>query len=134
MHIPLQDDGVQCPGKRTFEYAIHFNKGKISELPNKAADIFASVKCAVCGRGKGELPLENSLFEIDNKNVHITAVKRADDGNGTVVRFYNPTNEEQIVNFNTKNQIKLCKMDETVIGDYTGKVGAKKIVTVRIEK
>ena len=130
----LQDDGVQCPGKRAFEYAIHFNKGEINELPNKAADIFASVKCAVCGRGKGELPHESSLFEIDNKNVHITAVKRADDGNGTIVRFYNPTDTEQTVNFNTKNQIKLCKMDETVVGEYTGIAEAKKIVTVRIEK
>ena len=56
----LEDEGVQCPGARSFEYAIQFNKGNYFDLPNKAAEIFAPVKCAVCGRGKGELPLENS--------------------------------------------------------------------------
>ena len=124
----LEDEGVQCPGSRSFEYAISFNKGVISELPNKAADIFANVKCAVCGRGKGKLPLENSLFEIDNRNIHITAVKRADDGNGIIVRMFNPTVKTQKI----KIKAKKCKMDETVTGDFDGAVGAKKIVTLRL--
>ncbi|MBQ7574236.1 MAG: hypothetical protein IJT23_08250 [Clostridia bacterium] len=123
----LQDEGVQCPGKQVFEYAMHFGKGEINELPNCAAQIFANVKCAVCGRGKGTLPLENSMFEIENKNVHVTAVKRADNGNGIIVRMYNPTDTEQRVDINAQK----CKMDESVIGEFDGIVGAKKIVTVK---
>ena len=38
---------------------------KLDEIGVKAAEVFASVKCAVCGRGKGSMPLENSLLCID---------------------------------------------------------------------
>ena len=124
----LPDEGVECPGKHTFEYALNFGEDEITTLPNKAAEIFANVKCAVCGRGKGSLPLESSLFEIGNKNVHVTAVKKADDGNGIIVRMFNPSEERQTVNL---KGVK-CKMDETALGDFDGTVGAKKIVTVRI--
>ena len=125
----LEDEGVQCPGKRSFEYAINFNKGEIAELPNKAAEIFANVKCAVCGRGKGDLPLKSSLFEIDNKNVHVTAVKKADDGAGIIVRLFNPTEKTQKI----KLKAQTCKMDETVLGSFDGKIEPKKIATLRIK-
>ncbi len=124
----LEDEGVQCPGRQVFEYAINFNNGETANLPNKAAELFANVKCAVCGRGKGTLPLKNSLFEIDNKNVHITAVKRADDRNGVIVRMYNPTGDEQKVGLKGQR----CRMDESPAGAFDGTVAAKKIVTVRI--
>lgn len=132
----LEDDGVQCPGKRVFEYAMHFNTGDCNELPNKAAEIFAPVKCAVCGRGKGELALEGSLFEIDNTHVHVTAVKRADDGNGVIVRYYNPSDKAQKVTIKTDAKLYLCKMDESVIEEIGNTYDApkKKIVTVRLAK
>lgn len=130
----LEDEGVQCPGIRSFEYALHFGTGETAVLPNKAAEIFAGVKCAVCGRGKGELPLSNSMFEIDNQNIHVTAIKRADDGNGIILRYYNPTDEVQKVKVKTDGRIYRCKMDETVTGDYDGKAEPKKIVTLRVVK
>ena len=129
----LEDEGVGCPGKRSFEYAIHFNKGEYTELPNRAAEIFAPVKCAVCGRGKGDLPLEDSLMSIDNQNVHVTAIKRAEDGDGIIVRFYNATEEVQTVNIEARGEQYLCRMDESVIGSYDNRIEPKKIVTVRIK-
>ncbi len=130
----LEDEGVQCPGKREFEYAISFNKGEIFSLPNKAAEIFANLRCAVCGRGKGNLPLESSLLSIDNKNIHVTAIKRADDGNGIIVRFFNPTDETQKVIIKAEGKQYKCKLDESVEGEYTGAAEPKKIITVRIVK
>ena len=132
----LEDEGIQCPGRRKFEYAMHFNTGDYDELPNKAAEIFTPVKCAVCGRGKGTLPLEGSLFEIDNTNVHVTAIKRAEDGNGIIVRYYNPKNEQQSVTIKTEGRLYFCRMDESVIKEIgnTYAAPAKKIVTVRIVK
>lgn len=132
----LQDDGVQCQGKRTFEYAIHFNKGDVNALPNRAAEIFAPVKCAVCGRGKGDLPLEASTLEIDNTHIHVTAIKRAADGEGIIVRYYNPSEDAQKVTIKTEGRFYLCGLDESVkeeIGS-TYVAPAKKIVTVRVVK
>lgn len=130
----LDDEGVQCPGKHTYEYALHFDSAEYTKLPNKAAEIFAPVKCAAVGRGKGNLPRENSLFAIDNKNVHVTAVKRAEDGNGIIVRFYNASEQEQNVTIKTDAKIYKCKMTEETekeISDVVT-VGAKKIETLRI--
>ncbi len=130
----LEDDGVQCPGKRTFQYAIHFNNGDYNSLPNKAAEIFAPVKCAVCGRGKGELPMEKSLLSIDNNNVHVTAIKKAEDGNGIIVRYFNPTQKTQKVTINANGKFYLCNMNEEIIEqvEATYDAKAKKIVTLRI--
>ncbi len=132
----LEDDGVQCPGTHTYEYAMHFNQGQVNELPNRAAEIFAPVRCAVCGRGQGNLPLENSLIEIGNKNVHVTAIKQAEDGNGTIVRYYNPTDDEQKVSVRTMGKLYRCNMDETVIEEMPCNHIAekKKIITIRIVK
>ena len=131
----LEDDGIQCPGRQVFEYAIHFDEGQINDLPNRAAELFTPIKCAVCGRGKGDMPHENSVLSIDNKNVHVTAVKHADDGNGIIVRYYNPTDEPQSVTISTKGNLYLCKLDETVedLIPSTYIARAKKIVTVRIK-
>lgn len=132
----LEDEGVQCPGKRSFEYTLYFNEGNIEKMPNVAANIFADIKCAVCGRGKGSLPLEDSLLEVDNKNIHVTAVKRADDGNGIIVRYYNPSDKDENVRINARGKKFLCKMDESIIEEIEDnyKAKAKKIITVRIVK
>ena len=129
----LEDEGIQCPGARSFSYAISFHRGgETALLPNKAAEIFAPVMCAVCGRGKGDLPHEASLLCIDNPNVHVTAVKRADDGRGIILRYYNPTEETQAVPIRAEGKQYRCRMDESVTGEYQGVAEPKKIVTVRI--
>ena len=133
----LPDDGVQCPGRQEFEYAIQFHTGNYNELPNKAAEYFAPVKCAVCGRGKSELPRENSLIEIDNKTLHVTAVKRANDGNGIIVRMYNPAEEAQKFVLNVSREysrIEINNMAEEfkAVADAENIIEPKKIMTYRI--
>lgn len=130
----LEDEGVQCPGKRRFEYALQFNCGRYETLPNKAAEIFAEARCAVCGRGKGERPLHASLLSIDNKNIHVTAIKQAEDGNGVIVRYYNPTDEVQTVTVNTDGRLYSCRMDESILSEIGDIHDAKpkKIITLRI--
>ncbi len=132
----LDDEGVQCPGKRNFSYAIHFDAKDYTTLPNKAAEIFASVKCAAVGRGKGTLPKENSLISIDNKNIHITAIKQAEDGNGIIVRCYNASEDAQTITMNVEGTLYSCKMTEETENEIpkTNTIGAKKIMTVRIVK
>ena len=65
-----------------------------------------------------------------NKNV----LKKSEDGNGIIVRFYNPTEETQKVTINATGKQYKCKMDESIEGDYTNTAEPKKIVTVRIVK
>lgn len=131
----IPDEEMQCPGINNYEYALNFCFDNINELPNVAAEYFTDAPCIVSGRGKGKLPHTYSLLEIDNRNIHITAVKAAEDGSGTVVRFYNPTDSIQNVTVNSaSDSLYNLRMDETVI-EKVGKditVMPKKIVTIKI--
>ena len=132
----LEDEGVQCPGKQVFEYALNFYKNNYNELTNKAAEYFAPVKCAVCGRGKGNLPKENSLLNIGNRNLHVTAIKQAKDGNGTIVRLYNPTEEPQKFSFGTNcKSVEINSMAEEfkATAGAENTVAPKKIMTYRVK-
>ena len=42
---------------------------------------------------QGKNPLEKSFIELENENLHISAVKRSEDGLGCVVRLFNPSSE-----------------------------------------
>lgn len=131
----VPDEEMQCGGVNTFEYAFNFFEDNIYELPNTAAEYFTSAPCVVSGRGQGTLPHTYSMFELDNKNVHITAVKKSEDGNGTVIRMYNPTEALQNVTLNSEcKKAELLKINEEFVEEIenTFSISPKKIVTVKI--
>lgn len=134
----LDDIGIQCPGLQTFQYALHFFDGNCSGLANKAANLFVPVRCAVSGRGKGSLPHETSLIALDNTALHVTAVKKAEDGDGLIVRLFNPTEAAQSLNFIfgfPHRDLFRCKMNEEIIEKISPAciVPAKKILTVKVK-
>ncbi len=75
-------------------------------------------------------------MRVDNKNVHVTAIKQAEDGNGIIVRYYNPTEENQSVKIEVEGMLYRCKMDESIVEkiEHIHIAEPKKIVTVRIVK
>lgn len=140
----LPDPGVQCPGVRTFEYAIqpHAGDWKAAELLTAAAEYAVPVRAAVTGRGKGTLPHEASLLALDNGVLHVTAVKQAESGNGLIVRLFNPCGEEQSCRLTFGRPVAAalqCRMDEEggkevpADGNAVGlTVAAKKIISLRV--
>ena len=75
------------------------------------------------GRGRGALPDEFSLLLLDNANVHVTAVKQAEDGRGLIVRLFNTTATEQSFTLTFGRPIasaSLCKIDEERRGGGRG--------------
>jgi hypothetical protein len=140
----LPDQGVQCPGEHRFEYAIHVHVGdwRAANLLSSAARYATPVRAAVVGRGKGDLPHEAGLLAIDNPNLHITAIKQAEDGDGLVVRLFNPLATKATATLAFGRRIAgaaRCRMDEggaeklKPAGAKLGiQVGPKKIATYRI--
>lgn len=139
----LDDEGVQCPGQQVFQYALHVYDGKnIPALLNKAAAYRTEVKCAAAGRGKGTLAHEMSALNLDNPSLHLSAVKPAEDGEGTIIRIFNPTEEAQKMTLTfgagvTKAQ--RAQMDESTAEALTVQNGQlqdtilpKKIMTYRV--
>ena len=134
----LDDKGILCLGERSFEYNINFYHCKKAELTNIAAELYAPIQVAFSGRGKGGLGAENSLLSIDNKNIHISAIKPSEDGKGIVIRIFNPTDDIQTVNLGFGFQFKnlyFTDMNENIKGKAITeiKLNKKKIVTVYAE-
>lgn len=116
----LPDEGVQCPGVRTFYYAICPHRGdwQAALLPRQAAEYFTPVRAAMSGRGQGKLPDELALLTLDNSQLHISCIKEAEDGSGMLVRLFNPTAENQtatLILVKPPMIVMRCRMDESDI-------------------
>ncbi len=91
-----QDNGSQCLGTHTFKYAFMPYSGTVETARVwQAAERFNhTLRVAQIGPSTdgGKLPLAHSFLEIENDALHISAVKQSENGEGWVVRLFNPTN------------------------------------------
>jgi alpha-mannosidase len=97
---PLETPDAQCPGKHVFEYSIIPHRETWADV-YQHAHAFASPLRArwnprlrdnagdYIERAGAPLPASASLVDIEGRGVVVTALKRAEDGRGTVVRLYN---------------------------------------------
>ncbi len=114
--------GAQCQGKRFFDYSVITHKGTWEsskaylqamqhKIPMKTAQVvdheFAILGDQAIIPGEftepvskaavslsNPLPLNHSFLSVEPDNIIISAIKRAEDGSGIVVRTYNTTNEK----------------------------------------
>jgi hypothetical protein len=136
--------GIECIGMQVFDYAIYPHPGnwEAANLVNQAAGYAVPIRCAMAGRGKGQLPNEASLFCLKNLNLHVTCVKQAEDGHGLIIRLFNPTGQEQLVILEfgqNLTEAQACRMDESLLCDlkFHGRtleipLAKKKIGTYRV--
>ena len=90
------DKGTQCLGQRRFRYAFlphagDWEKGKVWQ----AADRFnlGLQACQLGPTAHGTEPRVKSFLEIRPDDLHVSAVKRSEDGKGWVIRIFNPFDE-----------------------------------------
>ena len=136
---------AQCIGEHTFEYSIYPHTGDWQEAQvwKQAHQHNVPLRAVHTGAHEGSLPAKYSFVETSHPELIISAIKKAEDSDMLVVRFYNPT-PSAIKNAWVKVQgaksAKLLNMNEEVIGDVKFKdakaspeVGAKKIITLGFE-
>jgi hypothetical protein len=85
-------------GKVSFSYSIY---------PHNEFDPVFAEKCGIeqnqpliAVPASESKPVLKQLFTLTNNNVIVTLLKPVDDGNGILVRLYNPGNEVETVSFN----------------------------------
>jgi alpha-mannosidase len=140
----LPDEGIQCPGIQRYEYALYPHEGDcfIARVADMALDYNVPLRAVMSSRGKGNLPAESGLFSISGDNLHVTAVKQADDSLGLIIRLYNASDKtaKGILTFQQPlKRAVLCNLDEseaeTIQTDGSGleiTVAAKKIITIKV--
>lgn len=88
-----QDKGSQCLGKHTFRYAFMPHAGNWEEAGLwQASERFnLDFRAVQVGpTAHGTQPLSRSFLEVEPKELHVSALKRSEDGTGWVVRLFNP--------------------------------------------
>ena len=120
----LHEDGGQSLGEHVYEYALSFG-----EEPFRAAERFTTpVKAVQISRGEGkELPPAKSCLSVENAVV--SAIKRAADGDGYIVRMHNPTDTTVSVDL-AGTEVSLA---EEAVGAFNGEIKPYKIVSVKVK-
>lgn len=98
----------QCIGKYTMKYAIYMENTNWSEENisfrniNIEAEKYNSPLTFFAGeRHKGSLPMKKSYLSIDNSNIMITALKKAENSDNIILRICNLSAVEENVGIKT---------------------------------
>lgn len=134
----LVSDPLADRGRHRIEYAFYPHKGdyKAAEMHKFA---FEYEYPAVCLKGSEQpaIQLGDSFLEVEPEKLIVTAVKPAEDGNGIIVRGFEPYGKEVDVEFDGKlamrdsNRMDILERD---LKEEEGKLGPHKIMTLRFKK
>ncbi len=143
----IGNEGSQMLGEHTFHYAFFFFKEgwEKSDLLREMYEFKYPVLPTQHGRHEGTLfDRTHSFLEITPSSLCLTALKKAEKGSYTILRFYNPLSRK--VNGKIRSYYKIkkafqCKLDETGNEDLEIhddghelrlSIAAKKIVTLKL--
>jgi mannosylglycerate hydrolase len=87
------DKGSQCLGKQKFHYAVMPHEGNWEAAKAWQASEQFNLKLTALQIGAtkyGKNPLEKSFLELKDEGLHVSAVKRSENGDGWIVRLFNP--------------------------------------------
>jgi alpha-mannosidase len=140
--VPTQDALELKP--YTFEYALQFHKGdwRQSEMYNKAQE-FEHTPLCIQSNSKGDLPAGLSFLEISPNNFVLSALKRAEDSDEVVLRFFETKGVATKGEIKTFKQIKrativdLLEREEREIPAHGGQLNLEvnpfEIVTLKLQ-
>lgn len=137
----------QMPGVHTFRYYIYPHSGDWDrgQVMPQAERFVIGLEVAQAGPHAGRLPQTMSFFNLDPVDLQLSAVKRPEDGQGVLVRIYNPTGRDlqgKLICHQPPLRVTRTTLEEKPADDpalkWSGKeiafaAGAKKIITLKIE-
>jgi alpha-mannosidase len=139
----LETPEAQCLGHHVFEYALVPHAGNWRVVYPEAHAFNAPLRAISTDSHMGHLPLAHSLVELRGDGVVLSAVKRAEKGDGWIVRCYNiletavvaqmqsfiPPRAAWIVNL-AEEEVRELPLDGS--GLLRVALGGRQIVTVKL--
>ena len=115
--------GAQCEGRHRFEYALELGEPPDAELLRRSQDHrFDFVQSGPGAALTAPLEVEGDVV--------VSAVKRAEDGDGLILRAFNPTTHAAALR--VSGQAQHCRLDETPLGPAPAAIAPGQIVTLRL--
>ena len=98
------DKGSQCIGVNTFRYAFMPHKGNWEEgnvwQESERFNLYCTA-AQIAPTAHGKNPLTHAFLELKEENLNISGIKKSEDGEGYIVRLFNPSDKA------IKNAIRL---------------------------
>ena len=135
---------AQAPGDHAFAYRIYPHTGDYAEggVFAEAEAFTVPLEAAQAGPHGGDLPRKHSFLEVVPPNLVLSAFKRAEDGQGYVLRLFNPTCDtlHGTLSFATPpvsaERVTLEELPKESLPVDGGRIileaGPKKIITVKV--
>ena len=96
-------------GKHTFIYSMYPHAGTVaqSDVVHESYNLNAPLR-AMMGTGEtnGKLPMQYSLVNVDQNNIIIETVKKAEDSNAVIIRAYECWNRKTTATFNFGSKVR----------------------------
>ncbi len=138
---------AQCPGTHTFRYALlphSAHEVDTFALVNEVSEYFHLPLLPVRRKNPAELPMQGGMVSVSSSQLVFSALKVAEQGDGIVLRVYNPAAREAegVIHFERKVRSAWnAKLNEEVNEqlavngehDIPVRVGACGIFTLKIE-
>lgn len=117
---------AQCPGRHRFDYAVRFGEPSDLELVKASADYRHGLQI-----GPGGIP-DGPLLGIAG-DVACSALKGAEDGNGVILRVFNPAARPvEPPRLNPSFRVDRVRMDEAELPGKDGPLHAGQIANYRL--
>jgi alpha-mannosidase len=125
----LRTPGAQLPGRYTFNYSIIPHAGGWEQAEAHVASIqhLRPMRARWSRRGLGHIPDDGSLVRLSSAAFQVSAIKRAEDGDGVILRIYNTTDHEARTTVDVpplKGDVAMVNLNEEHIADVPRVDGA----------
>jgi mannosylglycerate hydrolase len=140
------EESSQALRKMKFNYALFSHSGdhEQTNVSQKALEYLASPRLAQIGRHKGSLPLAQSFLKIEPPDLVLSAFKKAEDDDYSVLRLHNPVSkpiEGTLSFFKELLSVQRLTMNEEIIEEIVQsdkhsvsiKVEAKRVLTLGLK-
>jgi mannosylglycerate hydrolase len=136
---------AQCPGTHTFDYSIIPHKGDWSSAGihrrayehNVPVWVVHGVNQNQRDENTESLPRTQSFISVEPSNLMVTALKKAELGDGLILRFYNATDktvEGVIRTYKAVKSARLVNLDESPVPDGELSISDDGSIRMQVEK
>ncbi|MFN8674156.1 MAG: glycoside hydrolase family 38 C-terminal domain-containing protein [Candidatus Sericytochromatia bacterium] len=115
---------AQCLGKQSFEYAIYSHDKDLynSKALQKADEYLIGIKyIQYKSKNQTKISIKNSLFELIGDNLVLSAIKRAENKTGVIIRFYNPNNKALDYKIKPSDSLHFKKVQKVLLNESVEK-------------
>ena len=131
----LRTPGAQLHGRHDFAYSIipHAGDWERAGAHGDAVRHLRPMRARWNRRGLGHLPAEGALLEVSSPAFQVSCIKRAEDGDGVIVRLSNPSRDAAdttVALLPVRGPVCLVNLNEEHIADLP-RVEGRVMITAR---